>query len=392
MKHTPRLATALTAIVVVAILSVIGFQQPAAATLELSWPCDGSIILPFGDTNLASPRFHRGIDIAAPEGTEVKSPISGTVRFAGFTPAGGGTVSIDAGGGWRITLLQLENVSVHVSDQVTAGEVLGRVAASGDASSSEPHIHFGLIDPNGTYLDPAAFLPPQASSSSRGSAGESAAVEVESAPVSPAGELEGAGTLVAATDGAGERTGDPRSSQCEVRSSTSPYRAPAVEDVRPVVAAARQNAGSVPRQSPSNRAEALSPGARPAKARFARPTSREDAAPVGVARNETAHAAGSSAAISVAVTLATKACASRGASVEPPQNSRLSSPWFDAHARENGRGRETRRSPQAPCASDRGWESALCGVGFCALLAAWSRRKGVTVPVLQRFVVATEPA
>jgi hypothetical protein len=125
MKHTPRLATALTAIVMLAILSVAGIQQPAAATLELSWPCDGSIILPFGETNLTSPRFHRGIDIAAPEGTEVKSPISGTVRFAGFTPAGGGTVSIDIGGGWRVTLLQLENISVRAAIRSQPGTFSG---------------------------------------------------------------------------------------------------------------------------------------------------------------------------------------------------------------------------------------------------------------------------
>jgi hypothetical protein len=100
----------------------------------------------------------------------------------------------------------------------------------------------------------------------------------------------------------------------------------------------------------------------------------------------------SSLAEPASVTLATKVCEACGMSVEPLQVSDLSPSSLDAYARDESCGRKTRRSSQAPFASDRGWESALCGAGFCALLAAWSRRKGVTVPVLQRFVVAAEPA
>ena len=481
MKHAPRLATALTAIVLLAILSVVWIQQPAAATLELSWPCDGPIILPFGDTNLVSPRFHRGIDIAAPEGTEVRSPISGTVRFAGFTPAGGGTVSIDIGGGWRVTLLQLENIAVRAGDQIVAGDVLGRVAASGDASSREPHIHLGLIDPNGTYLDPAAFLPPQASSSGRSSAGESAAVEVASAPVSPAGELVGAGTLVAATDGVGERASDSVSTRidsCAEPSATTEERMVVegvmanegswYEECRRAVFPDREgalssqyteapgtehailsasdveisDALSIPnlhtaedrtleqsanhshansllsdcslaqtgidhqaspvREPGNNEQEPLAQTgveAHPAQAfrdRQAQVSSNSSVKKIVSSGSEQdamgAPATRSSVAEPASVTLATKACEACGMSVEPLQVSDLSPSSLDAYARDESCGRKTRRSSQAPFASDRDWESALCGVGLLAALAARSRRKGVTGPILQRFVVAAEPA
>lgn len=109
-----------------------------------------------------SGRVHRGVDIAGDSGTPVSAPTGGTVAFAGAVPGdGGGTcgaVTIETEDGLRISLLPLENVLVSAGQLLDAGDVVASLAASGDDSSQEPHLHIGLRRGE-TYLDPSAFLP-----------------------------------------------------------------------------------------------------------------------------------------------------------------------------------------------------------------------------------------
>lgn len=124
------------------------------------WPVNGEVILSFGTNDSHNPKFHHGIDISAEPGTTIISPVKGKVFFAGFTPAGGGTISILTPSGYRVTLLQLEKIFVKKEMLVEPGTEIGMVASFGDKSSSEPHLHLGLIDPQGNYLDPLPLLPP----------------------------------------------------------------------------------------------------------------------------------------------------------------------------------------------------------------------------------------
>lgn len=158
----------LTHLVIIAFLNLIllSFSNASAVfgnQLELQfWPVKGEVILGFGKNASGNPNFHRGIDISAEPGTKVVSPAKGRIFFAGFTPAGGGSVSIITASGYKITLLQLADISVRKDDEIEPGQELGTVALSGDKSTSHPHVHLGLIDPYGNYVDPLFFLPPQA--------------------------------------------------------------------------------------------------------------------------------------------------------------------------------------------------------------------------------------
>jgi hypothetical protein len=133
---------------------------PAAA--GWTWPVAGPVLRPFslGPDPYAGGQ-HRGIDIGAEVGATVVAPVSGTVSFAGFVPAGGRAVTIETADGHAVTLLQLASATVARDEAVAEGATVGVVGESVDAATTTPHVHLGVraaADPEG-YVDPLGFLP-----------------------------------------------------------------------------------------------------------------------------------------------------------------------------------------------------------------------------------------
>ena len=99
---------------------------------------------------------HYGIDIAAKQGTEIKSSATGIVTMAEddlyYT---GGTVIMDHGHGISTIYSHLENVMVKVGDKVKQGEIIGTVGSTG--RSTGPHLDF-RINWFQTRLDPMSIL------------------------------------------------------------------------------------------------------------------------------------------------------------------------------------------------------------------------------------------
>lgn len=101
---------------------------------------------------------HRGLDIAAAEGTPVVACADGIVLLVHadmfFT---GRTVMIDHGHGLKSTYAHLSAITVTEGQPVAKGEPIGRVGASGRATG--PHLHWGVsvLD---TYVDPEALATP----------------------------------------------------------------------------------------------------------------------------------------------------------------------------------------------------------------------------------------
>lgn len=124
---------------------------------DFTRPAKGPIILHFRnryrDPTNGKLRTHYGIDIASPEGSPVFASASGRVSFAGFTPAGGSTVSIHHAGGIKTTYLQLKESKVSRGQMVSQGQLIGTVAGQGDKSSSQSHLHMGAIIGK-VYIDP----------------------------------------------------------------------------------------------------------------------------------------------------------------------------------------------------------------------------------------------
>ncbi len=102
-------------------------------------------------------RFHKGMDLAAPEGMEVRAALEGEVSFAGFKPGYGNTVIIQHPGGLETTYAHLGATTVKKGEVIAAEQVLGSVGNTGH--STGPHLHFEvsrwgeLIDPRNALTD-----------------------------------------------------------------------------------------------------------------------------------------------------------------------------------------------------------------------------------------------
>ena len=99
---------------------------------------------------------HYGIDIAAKQGTEIKSSGTGIVTMAEddlyYT---GGTIIMDHGHGISTIYSHLENVMVDVGDLIKQGDIIGTVGSTG--RSTGPHLDF-RVNWFQTRLDPMTVL------------------------------------------------------------------------------------------------------------------------------------------------------------------------------------------------------------------------------------------
>ncbi len=88
-------------------------------------------------------RFHRGLDLSAPEGMKVVSALPGTVISARYESGYGNTVLVQHPGGIQTRYGHLGTIRVKVGDVVASEAVLGTVGNTG--RSTGPHLHFEVI-------------------------------------------------------------------------------------------------------------------------------------------------------------------------------------------------------------------------------------------------------
>ncbi len=122
-------------------------------------PVEGIISGVYGSQRILNgkPRWpHYGIDIAAKQGTMIKSSGSGVVTMAEddlyYT---GGTIIMDHGHGISTIYSHLESVMVSVGDKINQGDIIGTVGSTG--RSTGPHLDFRL-NWFQTRLDPMSVL------------------------------------------------------------------------------------------------------------------------------------------------------------------------------------------------------------------------------------------
>ena len=98
---------------------------------------------------------HSGADFLSPAGRPVKAPSAGRVVLADPQYFSGNTVIIDHGLGLFSTLMHLEEIDVKVGDMVTAGQIIGKVGATGRVTG--PHLHWSVRLDN-ARVDPLSLM------------------------------------------------------------------------------------------------------------------------------------------------------------------------------------------------------------------------------------------
>lgn len=108
-------------------------------------PVSGSVSSTFGLRRFFNdqPRApHRGVDLRGAEGTPVLAFSAGRVALTGDHYFAGKSVYIDHGLGMVTQYIHLCEIGVTPGQTVAAGQVIGKVGATGRVTG--PHLHFGL--------------------------------------------------------------------------------------------------------------------------------------------------------------------------------------------------------------------------------------------------------
>jgi hypothetical protein len=108
--------------------------------------------------------FHRGIDLAADEGTEIHAVADGEVRLAGMDDEYSDSIiqiehRTPDGEVYYSNYLHLADWSVEAGESVQRGEVIGRVGVS---ASGFPHVHFEIREGDlyrRNCVHPLSYLP-----------------------------------------------------------------------------------------------------------------------------------------------------------------------------------------------------------------------------------------
>ncbi len=100
-------------------------------------------------------RNHKGLDIAAPKGTDIRAVKAGKVVYAGYKGDYGYNVVIDHGNGVQTRYAHSSKLYVKAGQTVKQGQVIAAVGTTGQSTGN--HCHFEVII-NGTRVNPAPYL------------------------------------------------------------------------------------------------------------------------------------------------------------------------------------------------------------------------------------------
>lgn len=129
----------------------VASEQEVAPGYPWTWPVDGlrRVVAPFRAPAHDYGPGHRGIDITAGAGSEVRAAASGVVAFRG-TVVDRPLLTIDHGGGYVSTWEPLDS-TLTPGDVIEVGAVIGTVAGGGHAVRGSLHVGVRRDD---LYINP----------------------------------------------------------------------------------------------------------------------------------------------------------------------------------------------------------------------------------------------
>ena len=97
-------------------------------------------------------KFHNGVDIALPTGTNIGSCSKGVVIKSYYSQSAGNYIVIEDESGYRCHYMHLNERYVSVGDVVNYGDVIGTVGNTGN--STGPHLHLGVENEDHKWINP----------------------------------------------------------------------------------------------------------------------------------------------------------------------------------------------------------------------------------------------
>ncbi|MDV3221642.1 M23 family metallopeptidase [Intrasporangium sp.] len=131
--------------------------RPERSGAGWAWPLDPAptVVHPFDPPRRRWEPGHRGVDLAASVGQQVRAPEAGEVTFAADL-AGRGVVVVRHRNGLRSTFEPVAG-AVRVGTPVSRGEVVGHVTPGPTHCAPQTCLHWGVLRGQ-DYLDPLALL------------------------------------------------------------------------------------------------------------------------------------------------------------------------------------------------------------------------------------------
>lgn len=160
VEHTRKvLSTAITKEPVPEQIGIGTYSPKPASTATVftgngmfGWPLNGGYI----SDGYISNRNHKGIDIAAPYGTEIYAAEGGTVVAAGWNSGGyGNYVIIEHPDNYRTLYGHCSVVIAYAGQQVEKGQLIAQVGSTGNSTGNHCHFEVRL---NNICVDPGMFL------------------------------------------------------------------------------------------------------------------------------------------------------------------------------------------------------------------------------------------
>jgi len=102
-----------------------------------------------------TPKFHHGLDIASPVGTEIRAVRPGTVLFSGWKEGYGLTVILSHEDGYTTQYSHNSRNLVEMGDRVSQEQSIALVGQTGQTTG--PHVHFE-VRRDGKAVDPTALF------------------------------------------------------------------------------------------------------------------------------------------------------------------------------------------------------------------------------------------
>ena len=99
--------------------------------------------------------FHKGIDLAAPNGTPIYATADGVVAFAGVCNGYGNFIKLNHQNGYKTGYAHMSSMVVKTNDKVKKGDLIGYVGSTGTSTGN--HLHYEVYY-NDQVTDPAKTL------------------------------------------------------------------------------------------------------------------------------------------------------------------------------------------------------------------------------------------